>query len=87
MFVCRSREHCAQFWLWVLACHVPFISFQLSFFHKARAAVNLLLFRCLRVRTLQVGLVIAGAKERGELENRVTRLVAECKDAGDVVLM
>ena len=38
-------------------------------------------------RTHQVGLLIAGAKERGELENRVTRLVQECKDAHDVVLM
>jgi ATP-dependent Clp protease ATP-binding subunit ClpC len=34
-----------------------------------------------------VGLLIAGAKERGELENRVTRLIAESKEAGDVVLM
>jgi hypothetical protein len=37
--------------------------------------------------TPKVGLLIAGAKERGELENRVTRLVQEAKDAGDVVLM
>lgn len=29
----------------------------------------------------------AGAKERGELENRVTKLIAEIKEAGDVVLM
>ena len=35
----------------------------------------------------QVGLLIAGAKERGELESRVTRLVAEARDAGDVILM
>jgi ATP-dependent Clp protease ATP-binding subunit ClpC len=28
-----------------------------------------------------------GAKERGELENRVTQLVQEAKDAGNVVLM
>ncbi|KAI8463034.1 MAG: ClpD chaperone, Hsp100 family [Monoraphidium minutum] len=40
-----------------------------------------------RVLALDVGLLIAGAKERGELENRVTRLVAECKEDGDVVLM
>jgi ATP-dependent Clp protease ATP-binding subunit ClpC len=35
----------------------------------------------------QVGLLIAGAKERGELENRVTRLVQEARDATDVLLM
>jgi ATP-dependent Clp protease ATP-binding subunit ClpC len=35
----------------------------------------------------QVGLLMAGAKERGELENRVTRLVAEARDGGDVILM
>ena len=35
----------------------------------------------------QVGLLIAGAKERGELENRVTKLLAETRDDGDVILM
>lgn len=40
-----------------------------------------------RVMQLDVGLMIAGAKERGELENRVTRLIAEVKAAGNVVLM
>lgn len=29
----------------------------------------------------------AGAKERGELENRVTKLIAEIKEAGNVILM
>jgi ATP-dependent Clp protease ATP-binding subunit ClpA len=28
-----------------------------------------------------------GAKERGELENRVTKMIQEIKDAGNVVLM
>jgi ATP-dependent Clp protease ATP-binding subunit ClpC len=41
----------------------------------------------LRCFSYQVGLLIAGAKERGELENRVTRLMQETRDAGDVVLM
>ncbi|KIY97633.1 putative ATP-dependent Clp protease ATP-binding subunit [Monoraphidium neglectum] len=40
-----------------------------------------------RIMQLDVGLLIAGAKERGELENRVTRLMQETRDAGDVVLM
>ena len=40
-----------------------------------------------RVMQLDVGLMIAGAKERGELENRVTRLMQEIRDSGDVVLM
>lgn len=40
-----------------------------------------------RVLQLDVGLLMAGAKERGELENRVTRLVAEARDSGDVILM
>lgn len=29
----------------------------------------------------------AGAKERGELENRVTKLIGEIKEAGNVILM
>lgn len=40
-----------------------------------------------RVLQLDVGLMIAGAKERGELENRVTKMIAEIRDSGDVVLM
>jgi ATP-dependent Clp protease ATP-binding subunit ClpC len=39
------------------------------------------------VLQLDVGLMIAGAKERGELENRVTRMLAECRESGDVILM
>jgi ATP-dependent Clp protease ATP-binding subunit ClpC len=41
-----------------------------------------------RVLQLDVGLLIAGAKERGELESRVTRLMQEIRDAGgNVILM
>ena len=40
-----------------------------------------------RVLSLDVGLLMAGAKERGELESRVTGLLAEIKEKGDVVLM
>lgn len=40
-----------------------------------------------RVMQLDVGLVIAGAKERGELESRLTKLLAEIKECGDVILM
>ncbi|GBF97872.1 hypothetical protein Rsub_10227, partial [Raphidocelis subcapitata] len=43
--------------------------------------------RSKRVMQLDVGLLIAGAKERGELENRVTRLIAEAREDGNVVLM
>ena len=39
------------------------------------------------VVSLDVGLLMAGAKERGELESRVTGLIAEIKDRKDVVLM
>jgi hypothetical protein len=35
----------------------------------------------------QVALLIAGAKERGELENRVTRLLAEAREDRDVIIM
>jgi hypothetical protein len=35
----------------------------------------------------QVGLLIAGAKERGELESRVTKLIQETREADNVVLM
>lgn len=43
--------------------------------------------RSKRVLQLDVGLLMAGAKERGELENRVTRLIQECRDGRDVILM
>ena len=29
----------------------------------------------------------SGTKERGEMENRITKLIAETKEAGDVILM
>ena len=40
-----------------------------------------------RVLSLDVGLLMAGAKERGELESRVTGLIKEIQDKKDVVLM
>ncbi|EFJ49084.1 ClpD chaperone, Hsp100 family [Volvox carteri f. nagariensis] len=40
-----------------------------------------------RILQLDVGLLIAGAKERGELESRVTKLIAEVKEAGNIILM
>ncbi|KAG2487970.1 hypothetical protein HYH03_013410 [Edaphochlamys debaryana] len=40
-----------------------------------------------RILQLDVGLLIAGAKERGELESRVTKLIAEIKEAGNMILM
>ncbi|GAB4819073.1 hypothetical protein N2152v2_006119 [Parachlorella kessleri] len=40
-----------------------------------------------RVMQLDVGLLIAGAKERGELESRVTKLLGEVKKAGNVILV
>lgn len=36
---------------------------------------------------LDVGLLVGGTKERGELETRVTNILAECRDAGDVIVM
>ena len=36
---------------------------------------------------LDLGLLIAGAKERGELESRVTSLLSEVRAAGNVMLM
>jgi len=39
-----------------------------------------------RIMSLDVGLLIAGAKERGELESRVTSLIREVREAGDVIL-
>ncbi|KAJ6672130.1 CHAPERONE PROTEIN CLPD CHLOROPLASTIC [Salix viminalis] len=39
-----------------------------------------------RVMSLDVGLLIAGAKERGELEARVTTLIREIQKEGDVIL-
>jgi ATP-dependent Clp protease ATP-binding subunit ClpC len=43
--------------------------------------------RSKRVLQLDVGLLMAGAKERGELENRVTKLMQETRDSGDVILL
>lgn len=43
--------------------------------------------RSKRLLQLDVALLISGAKERGEVESRVTRLLSEIKDAGDVILV
>ena len=40
-----------------------------------------------RVMSLDVGLLIAGAKERGELESRVTRILHECRESRDGVIL
>ncbi|GLT39895.1 hypothetical protein SLA2020_140610 [Shorea laevis] len=39
-----------------------------------------------RVMSLDIGLLLAGAKERGELEARVTALISETIKSGDVIL-
>ena len=39
-----------------------------------------------RIMSLDVGLLIAGAKERGELESRVTSLIREVREAGEFVM-
>mmetsp|Transcript_2300 Transcript_2300/g.5774 ORF Transcript_2300/g.5774 Transcript_2300/m.5774 type:complete len:943 (+) Transcript_2300:213-3041(+) len=54
--------------------------------HEDGAAVPDFLLRK-RILSLDVGLMVAGAKERGELENRVTKLIAECREDGDIILM
>ena len=40
-----------------------------------------------RVLQLDIGLLISGSKERGELERRVTSILEECMQAGDVILV
>jgi len=40
-----------------------------------------------RILSLDLGLVLAGAKERGELESRITKMLAEIQAAGDVILV
>jgi len=40
-----------------------------------------------RILSLDLGLVLAGAKERGELESRITKMLAEIEAAGDVILV
>ncbi|KAI8529312.1 hypothetical protein RHMOL_Rhmol12G0215600 [Rhododendron molle] len=39
-----------------------------------------------RIMSLDIGLLIAGAKERGELEARVTKLIKDVKKSGNVIL-
>ncbi|PIN26706.1 hypothetical protein CDL12_00532 [Handroanthus impetiginosus] len=39
-----------------------------------------------RILSLDVGLLIAGAKERGDLEGRVTMLIREIKKSGNIIL-
>ncbi|XP_028058372.1 LOW QUALITY PROTEIN: chaperone protein ClpD, chloroplastic-like [Camellia sinensis] len=39
-----------------------------------------------RIMSLDIGLLIAGAKERGELEGRVTTLINDVKKSGNVIL-
>ncbi|KAK9108669.1 hypothetical protein Syun_024680 [Stephania yunnanensis] len=43
-----------------------------------------LLTKC--IMSLDIGLLMAGAKERGELEARVTTLIAEIQTAGNIIL-
>lgn len=38
-----------------------------------------------RVMSLDVGLLMAGAKERGELEERVTKLIKEIMQSGQYI--
>ncbi len=40
-----------------------------------------------RVMALDVGRIIAGTKERGEMEQRLTGLLAEAKADGNIILM
>lgn len=40
-----------------------------------------------RVMSLDIGLLVSGAKERGELEMRVTSLIDEIQKAGNVILL
>jgi ATP-dependent Clp protease ATP-binding subunit ClpC len=40
-----------------------------------------------KIMSLDVGLLMAGAKERGELENRVTKLIEEVTESGKVILL
>ena len=40
-----------------------------------------------KILQLDVGLLIAGAKERGELERRVTSMLAELQNRKDIILM
>eukprot|EP00798_Chlamydomonas_sp_ICE-L_P010706 gene10706-12407_t len=40
-----------------------------------------------RIMQLDISSIVAGAKERGEMEKRVTELLKEVKQAGDVILM
>ncbi|KAL2533960.1 Chaperone protein ClpD [Abeliophyllum distichum] len=39
-----------------------------------------------RIMSLDIGLLISGAKERGELESRVTTLIKEIKKSGNIIL-
>lgn len=39
-----------------------------------------------RILSLDIGLLISGAKERGELEGRVTTLLKEIKESGEYSL-
>lgn len=40
-----------------------------------------------KILQMDVGLLIAGAKERGELERRVTSMLAELQNRKDIILM
>lgn len=40
-----------------------------------------------KILQLDVALLIAGAKERGELESRVRNLLAEVASSGNIILM
>ena len=47
--------------------------------------ISLVLLQSKRVMSLDVALLMAGAKERGELEKRVTTLITEIQKLGEYI--
>lgn len=71
-------------YLVVSLTHQPMDGMHLRFSFKSVVFI-FRYFQAKRILSLDIGLLIAGAKERGELESRVTNIIREVREAGQYV--
>ncbi|RYR44756.1 hypothetical protein Ahy_A08g041039 isoform D [Arachis hypogaea] len=71
----------------LLVCFSSLLKFLFNWFECFGILISILCFpQTKRVMSLDVALLMAGAKERGELEERVTNLIKEIISSGDIIL-
>lgn len=71
----------------LLVCFSSLLKFLFNWFECFGILISILCFpQTKRVMSLDVALLMAGAKERGELEERVTNLIKEIISSGEIFL-